>query len=100
MTSAIQHNKLMVKGTHDPREMNVFVATGNGKLHGDFMSRPDEYGDRRQCWDIEFPNVIQAAKWASRFDRYFYAIDFRDDQRVSSLYAGVTLTAACFNEGE
>ena len=90
---------LMVKGTHDAREINQFASVYNGTVHGDFQVTRDD-GVTRQCWDIEFPNVVLAAKWVDMFTRYFYFIDFREDSRPVSIMSHVVLTAECYNEGE
>ena len=92
------HSPLMIRGTHDPREIKQFASVYNGTVHGDFQVTRND--GTRQCWDIEFSNVILAAKWVDMFDRYFYFIDFREDSRPVSIMSHVVLTAETYNEDE
>lgn len=58
-------------------------------IHGDYY---DPYAEK-YAWDLEFPSMLHAAKFADVCAKDFQSIDFRSCDRIDSLHKRVTLTA-------
>lgn len=101
------HDQVMVKGSHDHEVVQQWALVLRGDVE-DTMQTVDVFTGKstlvtRQMWNITFPSMIYAAKWADMFDRYFSFIDLRHinkDGALRSLWVPATLTVECYNLGE
>lgn len=81
-----------------PANAYELFAKYNGQPHGDFR-----WGVGQTAYDVEFPNVLDAARCAQDLGTWFAKADLRsavsphvDDRSVKSLRQSVTMTFVCY----